>query len=178
MTHYTSAVTIDDKGKIIATSSTPVYDYVPFGTFRSAVIAANNGFTWAWSFTKALAKGPSIGPGSCLGVLADTVTAPLKQVQRAAKDYVPLIVSAMQSSPAAAGWYVQQVNNMVGAGAADAEQAAPVIAGVTTAGAAAATAVPYVSAAAPYVAPAGADAVLLNGVIKEVQAGMKGQCAW
>jgi hypothetical protein len=56
--------------------------------------------------------------------------------------------------------------------------ARPIIAGVTTAGAAAAEALPYVTAAAPYVGPAGADAVLLNGTIDEVQAGINGQCTW
>jgi hypothetical protein len=70
----------------------------------------------------------------------------------------------------------RQVNNMVQSGAAEADP--QVITAVTTAGAAAATAAPYVSAATPYVTPAGADAVLLNGVIKEVQAEMSGQCTW
>jgi hypothetical protein len=40
------------------------------------------------------------------------------------------------------------------------------------------TAAPYVSAAAPYAIPVGGDAVLLNGVINEVQSGMSGQCTW
>jgi hypothetical protein len=72
--------------------------------------------------------------------------------------------------------YMQQLNNMVASGAAEADP--QVAAVVTTAGAAAATAAPYVSAAAPYAIPVGGDAVLLNGVINEVQSGMSGQCTW
>jgi hypothetical protein len=105
-----------------------------------------------------------------------TVTAPLKQLQSAAKNYVPIVVSAMQSAPAGASMYVQQVNNMVQSGAAEADPQVTAI--VTAAGAAAATAAPYASAAAPYVVPVGADAVLLDGVINEVQSGMSGQCTW
>jgi hypothetical protein len=104
------------------------------------------------------------------------VAAPLKQLQSAARNYVPLIVGAMQSGPVGSAWYMSQLNNMVASGAAEADP--QVAAVVTTAGAAAATAAPYVSAAAPYLAPVGGDAVLLNGVIKEVQSGMSGQCTW
>jgi hypothetical protein len=139
--------------------------------------AANNG-TWQWTKTsvKSLVQGPSTGPGSCVGLFTDTVTAPLKQIQSAAKNYVPLIVGAMQAGPSGAAMYMQQLNNMVASGAAEADP--QVAAVVTTAGAAAATAAPYVTAAAPYVVPVGGDALLLNGVIKEVQAGMSGQCTW
>jgi hypothetical protein len=58
------------RGKVGQTSST-----------KSVTIPANNGFTWAWNFTKALVKGPSTGPGSCLGVFTGTVTAPLDKLQ-------------------------------------------------------------------------------------------------
>jgi RHS repeat-associated protein len=132
--------------------------------------------TWWKTFFKTLVKGPSTGPGSCLGLFTDTVTAPLKQLQSAAKNYVPLIVSAMQAAPAAASSYVQQLNIMVQSGAADPDP--EVVTAVTTAGAAAATAAPYASAAAPYLVPVGGDAILLDGVIKEVQSGMNGQCTW
>jgi len=71
---------------------------------------------------------------------------------------------------------MSQLNNMVASGAAEADP--QVAAVVTIAGATAATAAPWVSATAPYVAPAGADALLLNGVIKEVQSKMSGQCTW
>ena len=71
---------------------------------------------------------------------------------------------------------MSQLNTMVASGAAEADPQTAAV--VTTAGAASAIAAPYVSAAAPYIAPAGGDAVLLNGVIKEVQAGWKGQCTW
>jgi hypothetical protein len=100
----------------------------------------------------------------------------MKQLQSAAKNYVPLIVGAMQAGPSGAAMYMSQLNNMVASGAAEADP--QVAAVVTTAGAAAATAAPYVSAAAPYVVPVGGDALLLNGVIKEVQSGMSGQCTW
>lgn len=72
-------------------------------------------------FLKSLLKGPSTGPGSCLGVFTDTVTAPLKQVQSAVKNYVPLIVGAMQAGPSGAAMYMQQLNNMVASGAAEAD---------------------------------------------------------
>jgi hypothetical protein len=138
--------------------------------------AASNWPSWIGTFLKTLVKGPSTGQGSCLGVFIDTVAAPLKQLQSAAKNYVPLIVGAMQSGPVASAWYMSQLNNMLASGAVEADP--QVAAVVTTAGAAAATAAPYVSAAAPYLAPVGGDAVLLNGVIKEVQSGMSGQCTW
>ena len=155
------------------------YYYYPSASATALInppAAANNGPSWIGTFFKTLVKGPSTGPGSCLGVFTDTVAAPLKQLQSAAKNYVPLIVGAMQSGPVGSAWYMSQLNNMVASGAAEADP--QVAAVVTTAGAAAATAAPYVSAAAPYLAPVGGDAVLLNGVIKEVQSGMSGQCTW
>jgi hypothetical protein len=82
-------------------------------------VAANNGPSWTGVFLKSLLKGPSTGPGSCLGVFTDTVTAPLKQIQTAVKNYVPLIVGAMQAGPSGAAMYMQQLNNMVASGAAD-----------------------------------------------------------
>ena len=138
---------------------------------------ANNG-NWQGTktFVKSLLKGPSTGPGSCLGVFSDTVSAPLKQLRTAAQQYLPLITSTLQAGPSGAAMYMSQLNNMVAAGAAEADP--QVAAVVTTAGAAAATAAPYAAAAAPYVVPVGGDAILLNGVIKEVQSGMSGQCTW
>ncbi len=65
---------------------------------------AKNGPSWTGVFLKSLLKGPSTGPGSCLGVFMDTVTAPLKQLQSAAKYYVPVIVGAMQAGPSGAAW--------------------------------------------------------------------------
>jgi hypothetical protein len=50
-------------------------------------------------------KGPSTGTGSCLGVFTDTVTAPVKQLQSAAKYYVPVIVGALQSAPSLANGF-------------------------------------------------------------------------
>jgi len=58
--------------------------------------------------------------------------------------------------------YMQQLNNMVASGAAEADP--QVAAVVTTAGAAAATAAPYASAAAPYAGAGGADLVLAYGL--------------
>ena len=65
---------------------------------------------------------------------------------------------------------------MVQAGAAEADPQVPAV--VTTAGAAAATAVPYVTAAAPYAAVGGADLVLAYGLGKELRTGFNGQCRW
>ena len=138
--------------------------------------AANNGPSWTGVFLKSLLKGPSTGPGSCLGVFTDTVTAPLKQVQSAVKNYVPLIVGAMQAGPSGAAMYMQQLNNMVASGAAEADP--QVAAVVTTAGAVAATAAPYASAAAPYAGAGGADLVLAYGLGAELKAGFNGQCRW
>jgi hypothetical protein len=138
--------------------------------------AANNGPSWTGVFLKSLLKGPSTGPGSCLGVFTDTVTAPLKQIQTAVKNYVPLIVGAMQAGPSGAAMYMQQLNNMVASGAAEADP--QVAAVVTTAGAAAATAAPYASAAAPYAGAGGADLVLAYGLGAELNAGFNGQCRW
>jgi RHS repeat-associated protein len=139
--------------------------------------AANNG-SWAWNFTKSFFKGFSLSTksGTCLGVFADTVSAPLKQLRSTAQQYLPAITATLQAGPSGAAMYMSQLNNMVASGAAEADP--QVVAVVTTAGAAAATAAPYVSAAAPYVVPVGGDAILLNGVIKEVQSGMSGQCTW
>jgi len=138
------------------------------------------GNNWAWNFTKSFIGGfsLSIEPGTCLGVFADTTTAPLKQLQSATKYYIPLIVGAIQSAPSltsAAGNYIAYVGYFT---STPADETAEAIAGVSTVGAAATVAAPYVSAAAPYVVPVGGDAVLLNGVIKEVQSGMSGQCSW
>ncbi len=161
-------------GGSLAWSASTNNDYgIAWGT-----VDATNYSGSAWNFTKSFFGGFSLSTrsGTCLGVFTDTVSAPLKQLQRSAKDFVPLIVGAMQAGPVGSAWYMSQLNNMVASGAAEADP--QVAAVVTTAGAAAATAAPYVSAAAPYVAPAGADALLLNGVIKEVQSGMSGHCTW
>jgi hypothetical protein len=72
--------------------------------------------------------------------------------------------------------YMQQLNNMVASGAAEADP--QVAAVVTTAGAAAATAAPYASAAAPYAGAGGADLVLAYGLGAELNAGFNGQCRW
>jgi RHS repeat-associated protein len=137
---------------------------------------ANNEPSWTGVFLESLLKGPSTGPGSCLGVFTDTVTPPLKQLQSAAKNYIPLIVGALQSVPVGTAWYMSQLNNMVQAGAAEADP--QVAAVVTTAGAAAATAAPYVSAAAPYALAAGAVGITSVGLGNELWAGFHGQCTW
>jgi len=67
---------------------------------------------------------------------------------------------------------------MISAGAADASEAAPALALVTTVGAAAADAAPYVSQAAPYVLVGGVDLSLVNGLTTELKAGLSGQCHW
>jgi len=131
---------------------------------------------WWRTFLTTLVKRPNTGPGSCLGVFADTVTTPLQQLQSAVKDYIPLMVSAMQAAPAGASLYVQQVGRMVEAGAAEADP--QVAAVVTTAGAAAGTMAPYVSAAAPYAGGGVIDATLAVGLVNEVNAGLNGQCHW
>jgi RHS repeat-associated protein len=138
--------------------------------------AANNGPSWTGTFLRSLLKGPSTGPGSCVGLFTDTVTAPLKQIQSAMKQYVPLIVGAMQAGPSGAAMYMQQLNNMVASGAAEADP--QVAAVVTTAGATAAAAAPYASAAAPYAGAGGADLVLAYGLGTELKAGFNGQCRW
>lgn len=122
---------------------------------------------------------PVFLPGRCLGVFTDSAAAPLKQLWTAARLQVgQAIGAALQTVPMGASFYVQQVNNMVNAGAADASEAAPALAAATAVGASASTAAPYVVAATPYAITAGGDAVLLNGVVKEVQSGMSGQCTW
>jgi hypothetical protein len=72
-----------------------------------------------------------------------TVAAPLKQIQTAAQKYAPAMIAAMQAGPSGAAWYMSQLNNMVASGAAEADPQVAAI--VTTAGAVAATAAPYVS---------------------------------
>jgi RHS repeat-associated protein len=150
----------------------------PTGTIIGGLAANNGSGSWAWNFTKSFFTGFSLSTksGTCLGVFADSVTAPMKQLRSAAQQYLPLVTSALQAGPSGAAMYMQQLNNMVASGAAEADP--QVAAVVTTAGAAAATGAPYVSAAAPYVVPVGGDAILLNGVINEVQSGMSGQCTW
>ena len=71
----------------------------------------------------------------------------MKEIQNATKYYVPLIVGTMQAGPGGAVLYMSQLNNMVASGTAKADP--QVAAVVTTAGAAAATVAPIVSAAAP-----------------------------
>ena len=140
--------------------------------------AANNGFTWAWNFTKALVKGPSTGSGSCVGLFTDTVTAPLKQLQSAAKNYIPLMVAAMQSAPSLTtsfGSYMQMVGDFTSTPPAETAEG---IAGLYTVAAAASTAAPYVSAAAPYAVAGGADLTLAYGLGTELKAGFNGQCRW
>ena len=144
-----------------------------WGTF-----AANNWLTWTWNFTKALVKGPSTGTGSCLALFGDTVTAPLKQLRSAAQTYVPALVSALQAAPYGANGfagYMRMVGNFSSTPAAETEAD---IAALNTAAAGAAAAAPYVSAAAPYAITGGTDAVLLKGVVSEVEAGWHGQCSW
>ena len=68
------------------------------GTMGMAPDPTNSRLTWLWNFTKALMKGPSTGSGSCVGLFTETVTAPLKQLQGAAKNYIPLMIGAMQSA--------------------------------------------------------------------------------
>jgi RHS repeat-associated protein len=134
--------------------------------------------SWGWNFTKSLFGNFSLStkPGTCLGVFVDTAGAPLKKMQDAAQKYLPAIASAMQGAPAGASFYVQRVNNMVQSGASEADPA--VVAAMTTAGAAAATAAPYVSAAVPYALPAGTVGVTSVGLGKELWAGFHGQCSW
>jgi hypothetical protein len=67
---------------------------------------------------------------------------------------------------------MSQLNNMVASGAAEADP--QVAAVVTTAGAAAATAVTY----APYALPAGAVGIASVGLGNELSAGFHGQCTW
>jgi hypothetical protein len=82
----------------------------------------------------------------------------------------------MQAGPSGAAMYMSQLNAMVQAGAAEADP--QVAAVVTTAGAAAGTMAPYVSAAAPYAAGGVVDATLAVGLVNEVNAGLNGQCHW
>jgi hypothetical protein len=59
-----------------------------------------------------------------------------------------------------------------------ADETVEAMAGVSAVGAAATTAAPYVSAAAPYAAAGGADLVLAYGLGTELKAGFNGQCRW
>jgi hypothetical protein len=138
----------------------------------------NSGPSWWGTFFKSFVEGPSTGPGSCVDVFTDTVTAPLKQLQAGVEKYAPMVISTLQAAPTGAGWYVQQVDAMVTAGAASAEEAAPVVGAVATAGAAAATLAPSVAAALPYAGPAGAVGIFSVGLGKELWAGVHGQCKW
>jgi hypothetical protein len=58
------------------------------------------------------------------------------------------------------------------------EETLGAIGGLSTVGAAAATAAPYASAAAPYAGAGGADLVLAYGLGTELKAGFNGQCRW
>jgi hypothetical protein len=108
----------------------------------TSLYTANNGFTWAWNFTKSFVKGPSTGPGSCVGVFTDTATAPLKQVYDNVKNYVPIVVGALRSAPSltsAAGNYIAYMGYFT---STPADETAEAITGVSTVGAAATTAAP------------------------------------
>jgi hypothetical protein len=106
----------------------------------------------------------------------DTVSAPLKQLQSAAKNYVPLVVGAMQAGPSGAGFFMSQLDDMVQSGAADPDPQTAAV--VTTVGAASAMAAPYVIAAAPFAVTGGADLALFYGLGSELKAGANGKCTW
>jgi hypothetical protein len=174
---YIEATIIDPgTSQVIGTTSTPIYQTFFVGGGSGA---ANNG-TWQWTttFVKSFVQGPSTGPGSCVGLFTDTVTAPPKQIQGAMKNYVPIIVGVMQSAlslTTSFGSYMQMVGDFTSTPAAETAEG---VAGLSTVGAAAATAAPYVSAAAPYAAAGGADLVFAYGLGTELKAGFNGQCRW
>ena len=123
-------------------------------------------------------KGPSTGRGSCVGLFSDTVTAPLKQIQSAVKNYIPLIVAGSQSAPSLAngfGNYMRVVGALTSTPPAETAQD---IAALGTVASGAAAAAPYVSAAAPYAGAGGADLVLAYELGTELKAGFNGQCRW
>jgi RHS repeat-associated protein len=136
--------------------------------------------SWGWNFTKSLFGGFSLStkPGTCLGVFVDTASVPLKQVQSAAKNYIPLIVGTMQSAPSLTtsfGSYMQMVGDFTSTPTAETAEG---IAGLYTVGAAASTAASYVSAAAPYAVTGGADLAFAYGLGAELKAGANGRCTW
>jgi hypothetical protein len=146
----------------------------------SEVEAANNGFTWAWNFTKSFVGGFSLStkPGTCLGKFVDTSTAPLKQARSAVQSYIPIAVSALQSAPSlttAFGSYMRMVGNFSSTPPAETAQD---IGALYSIGALASQAAPLVRAATPYGVATAADGILLNGLVKEVKAGVNGQCTW
>ena len=118
------------------------------------------------------------GPGTCTGLFVDTVTAPIKQIQSFAKNLAPLIVPALQSIPAGAAWFSQQIKSMAAAGATSAYDARMALRVVGSASALATQAAPVVKSVTPYGIAAAFDGMLLYGLVREVKAGMNGKCKW
>lgn len=97
-------------------------------------------------------------------------------VAKTAQQNVRTAQQALQTAPVVAAQYTDQVNQMVAAGEAYADEAGPAIATVTAMGAAAAHAAPLVTKYSPPAILGAADAILLYGVINESEAALSGTC--
>jgi RHS repeat-associated protein len=147
------------------------------------VDAANNGWTWAWDFTKSFFGGFTLdtSSGSCLAVALDSykpVVNAFKKTRDYTKDYVAPIVTSLPGAGAsiANGLYSTV---QYGADRGNAlEMGGAVSATATFLAAQGQRAVSAVASAArnPYVALTVADAALLWGVGNEAVAAYQGKC--
>lgn len=151
-----------------------------FGTAVSSdIISGNMNPPWMASivgFFRGYWRGPSIGPGSCLGGFYNAaVASPANAVASNVKKYAPVLVAALQSGPSAAVAFskIATAMNPSGSGAAS---TAEDVAAATTVGAGMATAAPIAAQAAPYAA-AGAVMVGAQLALSDEEAkAFTGQC--
>lgn len=127
---------------------------------------------------------PSTDAGSCAQVFANTVSAPVKelnnkwQLGNAVKYAVPIVVQAMRAAPAGAAAYVQQVQTMISARAVDASESIGPLVTVTAVGAAALEYAPVVATGTAVVVVVGTVGLLTYGLEEGIRAGINGQCHW
>jgi RHS repeat-associated protein len=133
---------------------------------------------WWKTFLKEVITPPHAGKGSCLGVFIDTAAGPVKTIQKAAKDVVPVILSAMQAAPSGANVFAR-VMSVTGAfsdtpPAETAEGIAQLQAFATTL----AVAAPFAKTASANLLVAAFDTVAAVSLFKELKAGANGECTW
>jgi len=132
-------------------------------------------------FFKTLFTLPSTGPGSCLAVFADAVKGPLKQTGTAARNKTKYIAPVAPLLPGAAAQLGSMDPNSMYTYTANADGTVTAVLSAnaivaTTVAAAVAQGAQAAIKATPQITLGAIDLALLNGVVKEASAALKGQC--
>jgi len=148
------------------------------------IVAANNGFTWAWNFTKSLFGGFTIdtGSGSCIGVALDSaqpVLSAAKKVQDYSKQYAAPIVASLPGNGASLSSGMYAMANYAGQMKASPGDVALFTAGAGAINVAASNLSAWGATAlakTPTTLAIAGDAALAYGVYQEAKAALSGKC--